>query len=90
MDERLLLDGWTSAIADILFIYSVLQIIIPCLSELGIDIFCNESIWSSLWFHQVPEEQNNQNNETLDFVLKDIFVENIVHISVDIVDVNWH
>ena len=45
MDERLLLDGWTSAIADILFIYSVLQIIIPCLSELGIDIFHNESIF---------------------------------------------
>ena len=90
MDWRLLLDGLTSAIADILFIYSVLQIIIPCLSEFGINIFHNESIWSSLWFHQVPEEQNNQNNETLDFVLKDIFVENIVHISVDIVDVNWH
>ena len=30
----------------------------------------------------------HENNETLDFVLKDIFVENIVHISVDIVDVN--
>ena len=45
MDERLLLDGWTSAIADILFIYSVLQIIIPCLSELGIDIFHNKSIF---------------------------------------------
>ena len=43
MDERLLLDGWTSAIADILFIYSVLQIIIPCLPELGIDIFHKES-----------------------------------------------
>ena len=50
MDWRLLLDGLTSAIADILFIYSVLQIIIPCLSELGIDIFHKESIWSSRWF----------------------------------------
>ena len=40
--------------------------------------------------HQVAEEQNNQNNETFDFVLKYIFVENIVHISVDIVDLNWH
>ena len=38
--------------------------------------------------HQVAEEQNNQNNETFDFVLKYIFVENIVHISVDIVDLN--
>ena len=45
MDWRLLLDGLTSAIADILIIYSVLQIIIPCLSELGIDIFHNESIF---------------------------------------------
>ena len=38
--------------------------------------------------HQVAEEQNNQNNEIFDFALKYIFVENIVHISVDIVDLN--
>ena len=39
MDWHLLLDGLMSAVADILFIYSVLQIIILCPSELGIDIF---------------------------------------------------
>ena len=50
-------------------------------SSRGTEQWQNVRVWDSL-------QRDNQNNETLDFVHKDIFVENIVHICVDIVDVN--
>ena len=69
-----MLDGLTSAIANILSIYSVLQIIIPYRGRMSV-------IWT---VYRDNHDNAHENNGTLDYVLNVIFVENIVHISVDV------
>ena len=73
-----MLDGLTSAIANILSIYSVLQIIIPYRGRMSV-------IWT---VYRDNHDNAHENNGTLDYVRYGIYVENIVHISVNTVDVN--
>ena len=64
-----MLDGLTSAVADILFLYSVLQIIVP---------YCGRmSVIGTVYGDK--HDNANENNGTLDYVRYGIYVENIVH-----------